>query len=186
MGANESTIGANNTTEVLSMWETVENMPDEIYPIIIRVFGGGEYSMQTQQLSFALGSLGLNQSLYKLEIMTCDMVNMNHVSLKGVIDWLSGSHIHIISAHMHQGLSLENLTSQGQSWDLQFYNQQMNRLKYHPGFPTGNFLECPVFLQDKYEYLRLLNDGGYCNPTFKFDRTDSDTLFHGQILALRM
>ena len=50
MGANESTIGANNTTEVLSMWETVENMPDEIYPIITRVFGGGEYSMQTQQL----------------------------------------------------------------------------------------------------------------------------------------
>jgi hypothetical protein len=58
MGANESTIGANNTTEVLSMWETVENMPDEIYPIIIKVFGGEEYSMQTQQLSFALGSLG--------------------------------------------------------------------------------------------------------------------------------
>jgi hypothetical protein len=132
--------------------------------------------MQTQQLSFALGSLlGLNQSLYTLEIMTCDMVNMNHVSLKGVIDWLSGSHVHIILAHVHQGLSLENLTSQGQSWDLQFYNQQMNRLKYHPGFPTGIFLECPVFLQNKYEYLRLLNDGGYCYPTFKFDRTDSDT-----------
>jgi hypothetical protein len=90
MGANKSTIGANNnTTEVLSMWETVEKMPDEIYPIIIRVFGGGEYSMQTQQLSFGLGCLGLNQPLYKLEIMTCDMVNMNHVSLKGYSYYIS-------------------------------------------------------------------------------------------------
>jgi hypothetical protein len=70
---------------------------------------------------------------------------MNHVSLKGVIDWLSGSHIHIVSAHMHQGLYLEILTFQGQSWDLQFYNQQMNRLKYHPGFPTTVFFGLPSF-----------------------------------------
>ncbi len=38
MGADESTIGANKSTEVLSIWETVENMPDEKNPIIIRVY----------------------------------------------------------------------------------------------------------------------------------------------------
>ena len=186
MGANESAMSANESTEVISMWETVEKMPDTKYPIIIRVFGGGDFSMQTQQLSYALSSLGLNQTLYKLEIMTCDMVNMNHFSMEEVIDWLLESHIHFVSAHMHQGISLENLTSQGKSWDLQFYHQQMNRLKYHHGFPTGSFLDCPVFLQDKYEYLRHLNNGEYCNPTFKFDRTDTDTLFNAQILSLLM
>ena len=64
-------MGANESTGVISMCETVEKMPDDKYPIIIRVFGGGEYSMQTQQLTYALSSLGLNQSLYKLEVMTC-------------------------------------------------------------------------------------------------------------------
>ena len=59
MGANESVIGANESTEIISMWETVEKMPDTKYPIIIRIFGSGEFSMQTQQLSYALSSLGL-------------------------------------------------------------------------------------------------------------------------------
>ena len=31
-------MGANESTDVLSMWETVENMPDEINPIIIRLY----------------------------------------------------------------------------------------------------------------------------------------------------
>jgi hypothetical protein len=51
MGVNESAMGANESTEVISMWETVEKMPDTKHPIIIRVFGGGEFSRQTQQLS---------------------------------------------------------------------------------------------------------------------------------------
>ena len=111
---------------------------------------------------------------------------MNHVSLEEVVEWLLRSHIHFISAHMHQGISLENLTSQGKSWDLQLYQQQLNRLKFHPGLTMGDFLDCPVFLQDKYEYLTHLNFGEYCNPTFKFDRTDSNTRFERQILALKM
>ena len=31
-------MGASESTDVLSMWETVENMPDEINPIIIRLY----------------------------------------------------------------------------------------------------------------------------------------------------
>ena len=82
--------------------------------------------MQTQQLSYALSSLGFNQTLYKLEIITCDMVNnMNHFSLEEVIDWLLESPIHFVSAHIHQGISLENLTSQEESHGI--YNLIINK-----------------------------------------------------------
>jgi hypothetical protein len=27
------------------------------------------------------------------------------------------------------------------------------RLKYHPGFPNGVQLQCPIFSQDKWKYL---------------------------------
>ena len=33
MGANESAMGANESTEVISMWETVEKMPDTNIPL---------------------------------------------------------------------------------------------------------------------------------------------------------
>ena len=170
---------------ILNMWDTVENFPDTIYPIIIRIFGGGESSFQTQELKHALGNLDIHPSLYKVEILTCDMVNVFHLSLKEVIDWLLSSHIHFISAHLHQGISLEILTSQSKSWDLQFYYEQMNRLRFHPGFPNGNSLECPVLLQDKFAYLVHLNTVGICIKTYKFNRSASETEFYAQLIALQ-
>ena len=41
---------------------------------------------------------------------------------------------------------------------------EIQRLKYHRGFPYGNHLKCPVFLQDKYEYLAILQKHNMCNP----------------------
>jgi hypothetical protein len=46
--------------------------------------------------------------------------------------------------------------------------KELLRLEYHPGFPNGKSLRCPVFLQDKYCYLKFLKD--LVNPTFKVDR----------------
>ena len=46
---------------ILNMWDTVENFPDTIYPIIIRTFGGGESSFQTQELKHALGNLDIHR-----------------------------------------------------------------------------------------------------------------------------
>ena len=49
---------------------------------------------------------------------------------------------------------------------------ELQRLKYHRGFPFGSFLHCPVFLQDKFEYLSVLQKCGMCNPTLKVNRSD--------------
>ena len=170
---------------ISNIWDTVENFPDTKYPILIRIFGGGESSIQTQELKHAIRSLDIHPSLYIVEILTCDMVNVFHFSLKDVIDWLLSSHIHFISAHLHQGILMEILTSQSNSWDLQFYNEQINRLRFHPGFPNGNSLECPVFLQDKFAYLVHLNRVGICIKTYKFNRSASETEFFDQMVALR-
>jgi len=79
---------------------------------------------------------------------------------------------------MHQGIQLHILTSQGKLWDLQFYRDQVQRLKFHPGFPSGEHLLCPVFLQDKFEYLIPLMSVDFANPTFKFPRPKTDQDFN--------
>jgi len=136
-------------------------------------------SKQTAQLISALARLDVNQKIYKIEVLTCDMVNVLHLSLADVIDWLLRSHAHFISAHLHQGIKMEILTSQQKSWDLSSYRDEVRRLRNHPGFPCGDSLYCPVFLQDKFEYLRCLGSPtpSYCNPTFKFSRPDTDANF---------
>ena len=35
---------------------------------------------------------------------------------------------------------------------------QYQRLTYHPGFPSGEQVRCPVFTQDKHVYIRSLGD----------------------------
>ena len=49
---------------------------------------------------------------------------------------------------------------------------ELQRLKYHRGFPHESFLRCPVFLQDKFEYLSVLQKHGFCNPTLKVERSE--------------
>lgn len=41
--------------------------------------------------------------------------------------------------------------------------QNLQRLKLYAGFTTSDELECPVFLQDKYEHSAV--PGNYANPT---------------------
>ena len=60
---------------ISNIWDTVEKFPDREYPILIRIFGGGESSIQTHELKHAIGSLDIHPSLYIVEILTCDMVN---------------------------------------------------------------------------------------------------------------
>jgi len=45
--------------DIKLIWEAVEKLPTQKYPIIIRVFGGGRKSVQTDQLVAALASLNI-------------------------------------------------------------------------------------------------------------------------------
>ena len=50
-------------------------------------------------------------------------------------------------------------------WKIDDVVQQLQRLHDHPGFPNGDFLNCPVFLQDKIAYLDAVKD--IALPTLK-------------------
>ena len=60
-----------------------------------------------------------------------------------------GGHIHFIISHIHQGL--ENF-----GWNITHMYSELDRLKYHPGYPMGQKLQCPIFTQDKWNYHGIL------------------------------
>ena len=141
--------------------------------IIIRIFGGGNSNLQLMQLKSAIQELNIDQRLYIIETLTCDDVNVNHYSIKEIVDWLQAATVHFITGHVHQGLQLAILDSKLNTagrFTMTSILSELQRLKFHRGFPYGNFLQCPVFLQDKYEYLAILKKHGMCNPTLKIDR----------------
>lgn len=52
------------------------------------------------------------------------------------------------------------------TWNVMEVVSNLQRLKGHPGFPTGENLRCPIFLQDKFVYLRAMPHK-LCLPTLK-------------------
>ena len=77
----------------------------------IRIYGGGSSNIQTLQLIAAIRELSIDRSLYTIEILTCDDVNVNHYSIQDIVKWLLASSVHFITGHVHQGLQLELLDS---------------------------------------------------------------------------
>jgi len=61
-----------------------------------------------------------------------------------LIDWLLDSDIHIIATHVHQGIP---------RWSASIVYTELQRLRNHCGFPSGDQLQCPVFTQHKFNYL---------------------------------
>jgi hypothetical protein len=68
--------------------------------------------------------------------------------------------LHFILAHPHQGAKIKQL-----GWDMVKLGDNLQRLYHHVGFPRSEELLCPVFLQDKYEYLYALGEDA--NPTMR-------------------
>lgn len=71
------------------------------------------------------------------------------MTLKAFVDWLLDSHIHFLLCYVHQGL-------ESFGWDVTDIIEELQRLKYHEGFPNGEQLSCPIFTQDKMRYLQLI------------------------------
>ena len=84
-------------------------------PFTIRIFGGGDSNIQTIQLKAAIQELNIDQKFYTIEILTADDVNVNHFSIKYIVDWLRDGSVHFITGHVHQGLQLAILDSNSSS-----------------------------------------------------------------------
>ena len=76
----------NPTGEVLeldymadSIFHATTSLEKSSSPVTIRIYGGGDSNNQTMQLKAAIQELNIHQSLYTIETLTSDDVNMNQV-----------------------------------------------------------------------------------------------------------
>jgi len=83
----------------------------------------------------------------KVEYLCLKQVREQRRDITDIVTWLLHSHIHFIITHIHQGME----TAGG---SVQHIYNECARLKYHPGFPSGVQLQCPIFSQDKWKYLQ--------------------------------
>jgi len=131
--------------------------------VIIRVFLGGHKGAQSIPWTSALQMLRLPENRFLVQEVTIKDVKDREFTPRGLVDWLLDSDIHIILSHLHQGSSGQNEQQLG--WNMDELARQVSRLRDHVGFPTGHHLECPVFTQNKYEYLKAVPR--YVNPSLR-------------------
>jgi len=147
--------------EASLMWEAISRtvryhtIPKKL---LVRAFLGGEISVQREAFHIAIWSFyGVIQRKYGISIvvetMSTKTLAEKRLSPTQLMDWLLEAHVHFITAHAHQGLRSHAL-----EWCMQDYVKQLQRLQFHVGFPSGDQVSCPVFTQDKYQYIRYLGD----------------------------
>ena len=105
------------------------------------------FSLVLTKVIFHLGRLGFH---VQEESLTLTDARNRKLSVADIVDWLLGSHIHFVITHPHQGM-----WSSGGS--VEEIYKEFARLKYHPGFPMGGRTHCPIFTQDKWQYLEHLS-----------------------------
>ena len=126
--------------------------------INIKVYCGGMKSYQVDLFQDAVRQLASDDSRNLSTWTICNrIVNFDYLYAAEIrkldwgpeqmITWLLESDIHVILCHVHQ--------SNG-DWNIQEIMHNLDRLKNHTGFPSGDSLRCPAFTQDKYEYIAAL------------------------------
>ena len=58
------------------------------------------------------------------------------------------------------------------TWNVRRIENEILRLKYHNGYPSGNSVHDPVLLQDKFNYLAAVKDNVL--PTLKIPLKSGD------------
>jgi hypothetical protein len=141
------------------LWESIAFTPAQSESIVVRVFMGGDGAIQIKHFVTALSRLKIDDK-YKIEYINTEDVRKRFSEPSKFVDWLLGSHIHFILAHVHQGISQLN-------WCMIDLGDQLLRLHYHHGFPNGDSLKCPIFTQNKFRYITALEE--FANPTLKIN-----------------
>lgn len=146
---SKTDISTNESDSVVDSWDVIRYLPESLLPLQVRIFMGGKNSMQVTPFMAAVADQN-----YDINKITFTYVSVREVKRFGwtpeeFVEWLLGSHVHFILSHVHQGL--ERL-----QWNMSELLEQLKRLKDHNGFPNGNQLECPIFTQDKFEYIKAV------------------------------
>lgn len=130
--------------------EAAEN--SQISNILIRVFIGGRDSVQQDKFADAMMSTRhiwdvKMKHFPRQEYLITDTAKDRGWGIVEIVDWLLESDIHFILNHVHQGIT---------AIDCRAVNVNLQRLYHHPGFPNGEQLSCPIFQQDKFNYIRSI------------------------------
>ena len=138
---------------------------------LIRVYTGGAMNIgQTHVGLFdtALENAGLLEkgwTIERLSIKNIRETKCDWDSPKYLVDWLLEADIHVILIQgLHQGMI--------EHWHPSDCKREVRRLEFHPGFPSGDQLQCPVFNADKKHYLLALPT--MTNPSFFFPLNTDD------------
>jgi hypothetical protein len=122
-------------------------------PLVIHCYGGGCKGNQALAFASAVSKVEarLKGTTFLVEYMTCKTVREQSFTETDFVNWLLSSHIHFVIGHVHQGTG-------STGWTLTRLYGQLQRLKYHPGFPSSDYLSCPIWTQDKIRYLTAMQD----------------------------
>jgi hypothetical protein len=134
------------------------------------VYIGAEDGIQVVPFKSAWFRSKLYTKGWTIEYMNTRYINESAWSPQNLVDWLLDSDVHFILTHVHQGIG------KYLQWDMVDLEENLQRLRKHPGFPNGEQLMCPVFLQDKYNYLNKL-PFSTINDTYKIFLTADDDYF---------
>ncbi len=133
--------------------------------IFCRVFVSGTLSNQEAAFKTAFATV-LSESklmqesdVVKVEYLTLSDLREMDWTDNDLFNWLLGSHIHWIPCHPHQG-------TESFRWKTDIFYARAKILKYHLGFPTGVQVQCPIWTQNKFAYLKVLPPNAIM-PTFK-------------------
>lgn len=121
-------------------------------PLVVRVYAGGRDGYQVPfcikvLAEFALFIREQHRKSVVREVKYVQDCRECHWEPRHLVDWLLESDFHVIATHVHQG---------HKRWNAAHVCLELTRLQNHPGFPSGIQLTCPVFLQHKFQYLKVL------------------------------
>jgi hypothetical protein len=156
--------------ETEKIWEamaTAQNFTGAAREISIRTYVGARENPQYhamicawKEMEHKLAPKVLPYFFGEPEYLFIEQVNRRGMGVEDIIDWLLAGDIHFIICHIHQGFA-----SHGKVLDMVQVKEQLKRLWFHPGFPKGIKLTCPVLTQDKRGYLDALGVGTLTNFT---------------------
>ena len=82
----------------------------------------------------------------------------HHLNPRDFVEWLAQGDVYVILGHIHQAL---------QDWNVTELYDLVYGLTSYRGFPQHRELRCPIFTQNKFDYIRACHD--ITIPTLKID-----------------
>ncbi len=156
------------------LWESIKYKPPlrQGYQVFrIRVYcglptnpQGTAFKLAWTNLEGHLKSYVFPNVLGEPEFKNVENLKNDCWKISDLVDWLLGGDIHFILGHVHQGFGHLSYNI-----NIPEVLYQLKRLYYHVGFPCGEQLKCPVFTQNKIEYLKHLGYDDMANPTLVVD-----------------